>query len=246
MSITHIPFYPSDWLGGTRSLTDVETGVYITLICQMYEMAGPIKRDDDRMYRFCGSKSKASFVKTLDHLIAEGKVTNENGHIFNDKVQEILNNVVEKSTKARASAQRRWDKKPKEINGSDYANASETHMPLTCYPKPKPKKIDTKVSTKKRAARLPDDWFLSKVLGDWSLSEGYTKETIRFEADKFRDYWIGVGGQKGRKLDWDATWRNWIRNAKGKINGHSQQIDSIGDWADKAASLDLTPPPDGT
>lgn len=32
----------------------------------------------------------------------------------------------------------------------------------------------------------------------------------------FKDYWIGVAGQKGTKMDWVATWRNWIRNTKAK------------------------------
>jgi hypothetical protein len=31
---------------------------------------------------------------------------------------------------------------------------------------------------------------------------------------EFRDYWIAVAGQRGVKLDWDATWRNWVRNQK--------------------------------
>lgn len=30
----------------------------------------------------------------------------------------------------------------------------------------------------------------------------------------FRDYWIAQPGQKGVKLDWSATWRNWVRNQK--------------------------------
>ena len=28
---------------------------------------------------------------------------------------------------------------------------------------------------------------------------------------RFRDYWIAVPGAKGRKVDWLATWRNWVR-----------------------------------
>ena len=30
-----------------------------------------------------------------------------------------------------------------------------------------------------------------------------------FEA--FRDYWVGIPGARGCKLDWPATWRNWCR-----------------------------------
>lgn len=32
--------------------------------------------------------------------------------------------------------------------------------------------------------------------------------------DRFRDYWRSVPGAKGRKLDWLATWRNWVRNER--------------------------------
>jgi len=31
-------------------------------------------------------------------------------------------------------------------------------------------------------------------------------------AAKFRDYWCAVPGAKGRKLDWPATWRNFVRS----------------------------------
>jgi len=37
---------------------------------------------------------------------------------------------------------------------------------------------------------------------------------VKFIADGFRDYWIAQGGAKGRKADWDATWRNWVRNQR--------------------------------
>ena len=37
--------------------------------------------------------------------------------------------------------------------------------------------------------------------------------------DKFKDYWIAQAGQKGVKLDWFATWRNWVRNTNApKVN----------------------------
>ena len=37
--------------------------------------------------------------------------------------------------------------------------------------------------------------------------------------EKFKDYWISQPGQKGVKLDWFATWRNWVRNTNApKVN----------------------------
>jgi len=54
----------------------------------------------------------------------------------------------------------------------------------------------------KRATRLPDTWHPRAEDGLDNL-----------ELAKFRDYWRAVPGQKGTKLDWDATWRNWLRTA---------------------------------
>jgi len=72
-------------------------------------------------------------------------------------------------------------------------------------------KEEAKASSKKRGSRLQEDWTLPKALGEWAMAEGMSELCVRREADKFRDYWIGKPGQAGVKLDWSATWRNWIR-----------------------------------
>lgn len=71
---------------------------------------------------------------------------------------------------------------------------------------------------KSRGTRLPGDWFLPVEWGEWALSEGLGREAIRSEADKFKDYWNARAGPNGVKLDWQATWRNWIRSAKEKMH----------------------------
>jgi hypothetical protein len=50
----------------------------------------------------------------------------------------------------------------------------------------------------------------------FAAREGLSASEIRREADRFRDYWRGMPGQKGVKADWDATWRNWVRKAAPK------------------------------
>lgn len=61
--------------------------------------------------------------------------------------------------------------------------------------------------------RLPDDWSLP---ADWR-DEMMEKFVIRLdelfkEANGFRDFWIGVPGREGKKVDWRATFRNRIRS----------------------------------
>jgi len=68
-----------------------------------------------------------------------------------------------------------------------------------------------------RGSRLPSDWLLPD---DWLADARHvafkaklqlTDQEIRNEADKFRDFWHAKAGAAGRKLDWRATWRNWVR-----------------------------------
>ena len=84
--------------------------------------------------------------------------------------------------------------------------------------KEQPKGCSKKKVSSNRGTRLPEDWTLPT---EWA-SEAYqyrtpngdylTEEEIRHEADKFRDHWHSQPGTKGTKLNWQSTWRNWIRN----------------------------------
>lgn len=67
-----------------------------------------------------------------------------------------------------------------------------------------------------RGHRLPASWALPKTWGEWALSEftAWTPDAVRNEADRFRDFWCGRSGKDATKVDWEATWRNWCRNAK--------------------------------
>lgn len=65
----------------------------------------------------------------------------------------------------------------------------------------------------KRGTRLPADWQLTTELAQWAITDrpGFP---VAAEAAKFRDYWTAKTGKDATKADWDATWRNWVRNAR--------------------------------
>ena len=44
-------------------------------------------------------------------------------------------------------------------------------------------------------------------------AEGFSDPEVDREALQFRDYWLGASGSNAVKLDWSATWRNWVRRA---------------------------------
>jgi len=81
-----------------------------------------------------------------------------------------------------------------------------------------PAKPDAKPAVKpdKRGFRLPDDWQLPKSWGEWALQKrsDLSAADVRNQAERFADYWHAKTGANARKADWEATWRNWIRDAK--------------------------------
>ena len=65
-----------------------------------------------------------------------------------------------------------------------------------------------------RASRLPTDWKLPSDWKAWALAQKpkWNDAWVLQTADAFRDYW--VSSPKGTKLDWEATWRNWVRRSE--------------------------------
>lgn len=64
-----------------------------------------------------------------------------------------------------------------------------------------------------RGARLPPDWSPGDEGIDFAGRQGLVNGRAQDELSKFRDYWTAQPGQKGVKVDWLATWRNWVRRA---------------------------------
>ena len=83
--------------------------------------------------------------------------------------------------------------------------------------KSKPKSRDA------TATRLPSDWKPDEVSLAFCQAERPDLQ-VESVAARFRDYWTGVPGTKGRKLDWPATWRNWVRSENAPKGGQVRNI----------------------
>ena len=66
---------------------------------------------------------------------------------------------------------------------------------------------------RKLGTRLPDHFVLTAEMVAWAAKNA-PHVNVHREFDRFRDHWIGTPGAKGRKLDWLATWRNWMRGSE--------------------------------
>ena len=70
----------------------------------------------------------------------------------------------------------------------------------------------------KRATRIPESFRVTAEHLAWAEINHLPDPREHVEA--FRDYWIARPGAGGVKLDWDATFRNWIRNSNTRGNGN--------------------------
>jgi uncharacterized protein YdaU (DUF1376 family) len=125
-----IKFYPSDFLGGTSGLSPAERGVYITLLCLIYEADGPIARDDARLSRRCGAP-KATFIRILDALIDDGKITEEGGMLSNRRAEKALVDRQNRSQSAGVAAKARWDAQGEKSEQKQEAEGAPA-MPPQC------------------------------------------------------------------------------------------------------------------
>lgn len=109
----HIALYPSDWLAGTRGLTPAETGVYITLVCMMYERQAPLPFDHARLARMCNCPA-GTFKKILAVLLDERKVIETPEGLWQRRVETEIaaakGAIEEASERGRKAVNARWAK----------------------------------------------------------------------------------------------------------------------------------------
>jgi hypothetical protein len=72
---------------------------------------------------------------------------------------------------------------------------------------------ETEAKQRTKGSRLSADWVLPKEWADWARQERPDLD-LRSVGEQFRDYWSAKAGSGATKLDWQATWRNWVRNQK--------------------------------
>jgi len=65
------------------------------------------------------------------------------------------------------------------------------------------------IEKNKRGSRLTQDFCLPKEWNDFCV-EKRPELNVSQVFDQFKDYWVSA--PKGTKLDWFATWRNWVRS----------------------------------
>jgi len=189
-------FHIGDYKSHTHHLSHYEDLAYRRLLDFYFLHEQPIKHRD--IARQIGMRDHEEDVMTV---LNEFFISTPEGFV-NPRADKEIKQYKEFSAAGKRGAAKRWGTPPDEgANSPPNATpiATNNHKPLT-----------NNQEKKALGKRLANDFSFPL---EW---EQFCKET-RPELhptrtfDQFKDYWIAQAGQKGVKLDWFATWRNWVR-----------------------------------
>ncbi|WP_068419923.1 DUF1376 domain-containing protein [Labrenzia sp. OB1] len=194
--------YPRDFIEGTIGMEFEVKCTYRVILDLIYMQGGDLP-DDARYISGLLGCSIRKWKSIREKLIAADKIVVSGEFLTNYRALKQLETLSKLRDKNRENGSR-----SNKNNSLTKATAELTRV----KPEPEPDKKEPKGS-QKRGTRLPPDWTLSNRNIQDAQACGLTTDEVRHEANKFRDYWISATGAKASKLDWDATWRNWCRNA---------------------------------
>jgi len=257
-------FYPGDWQhdAALRSCSVAARGLWIEMMCVMHQADpyGTLTLNGDKidllqLARMVGATAK-EVTRWLGELETAGAFSrDDDGHIYSRRMVRD-----ERVRNARADGGKNGghhgDKggvygglggRPKGGNSDAVTGVKEP--PLKPPPSSSSSSSSSSSGSKAEAARgtrLPASWTLPEEWGVWASEErpAWAEGDLARVAAQFKNYWTAKAGKDAVKLDWRATWQNWIW--KERANGSGTGAGKGEDQFERNMRLTegWTPPPD--
>lgn len=228
-----------DALDGMLMLTLEERGAYNTCLDLIYSRRGPIP-DDPRWLSGWMGVSVRRWAKIRASLLVKRKLyeISFNGvpSLMNQRAANELENQSERSRNlsesgakgGRKSAETRKNSKENNHAGQapleasvklkteTYTVQNPTDVPDGTSPLPE----TTPTRAKSTGTYLSESWVVSEALYEFGQVKcAMSLQEIDDAADEFRDYWRSRRDARARHADWDATFRNRLREVAGRLGG---------------------------
>lgn len=228
-----------DYAKKAGHLSPLEHGVYNLIIDSYYDREKPpTLLEAMRFARARTEDEKAAVLAVLDEFFSL------DGDVYRQKrIDEELGLYQDKAETNRVIAvEREQRKRERRVNQSTTTTARTVHEPYTtCSPEmhddstsgqPNHKPLTTnqepltknqeKAKSKASASgsRLPADWRPTDADIEYCKTE---RPDLRpsMVATNFYDYWTAKAGAAGRKADWSAAWRSWVRKENAAVAGRA-------------------------
>ena len=206
MSEPYLPLYVGDYLRDTGYLTLDQHGAYCLLLMRLWSAGGSLPSDEQKLARIAGVTIKRwrPIWADLEAFFVVGE-----GTISHNRITSELQKAKGLHAKRAAAGAKGGAAKSLKTLDPDLANAKARPKQIIPYHKEEVEKEPKGSQKSKHGSRLPKE-FLPDL--DWATDAGLTLSQATSEAAQFADYWKSASGANAVKLDWNATWRNWVRN----------------------------------
>ena len=181
----------------TRHISLLEDLAYRRLLDFYFLHEQPIKHRD--IARQIGMREHEEDVMTV---LNEFFISTADGFV-SPRADKEIKQYKEFSEAGKRGAAKRWSTPP---NGEAISPPNATPIATNNH-----KPITNTQEKKTLGKRLASDFSFPKEWEDFCQQTRPELSPVK-TFDQFKDYWIAQAGQKGVKLDWFATWRNWVRS----------------------------------
>lgn len=223
-----MPLWTDAYLADTRHLSDAEHGRYLLLLIDMWR-APNCRFPNDRQWLMRRFKRAAEdFDREIQPLLTEFCQCDGNWWT-QKKLLKVWKQSQKYHTQQRDRAKSRWDKEkahaaamqtlqcnpsPKHYtNGRDSdvseslpSESSESSTGVIGAPEEARHKTKKHTVKRRQLCPMPENWTPNV---EFARSKGLTDAEINRQANKAIDY---AKLHDKRYADWDAYWRNWVRN----------------------------------
>ena len=190
-------FHIGDYKSHTHHLSLMEDLAYRRLLDFYFLHEQPIKHRD--IARQIGMREHEEDVMTV---LNEFFISTADGFV-SPRADKEIKQYKEFSEAGKRGAAKRWGTPP---NGEAISPPNATPIATNNH-----KPITNNQEKKTLGKRLAYDFSFPKEWEEFCQQTRPELSPVK-TFDQFKDYWIAQAGQKGVKLDWFATWRNWVRS----------------------------------
>jgi uncharacterized protein YdaU (DUF1376 family) len=226
VSFAFMPFYTGDYQRDTRHLTPEEHGIYILLLVYCWDQKAPIPLDERRQCGIVNARSGGE-IESLRRVLSEFFIRLDDGW-YNKRMSEEIAKAEHISSDRRRGGLEKARRMRDAVRGAQAQQEHSKSNALAGTPTPT---LTTTPTTIKREEARATRFALSSLPEDWRSYCRTKRSDLNADLvfESFSDYWQSKPGKDGRKLDWFATWRLWVRNEKAGRSG--------GATADEVAAL---------
>jgi len=211
-----------DYAKKAGRLSTLQHGAYTLLIDSCYDREEFPTLEQAIEWTWVESPEEIEAVKFVLHKF----FILEDGIYVQNRIREEIAEYHEKANiNKRIAIERETKRKENVTNRERTVNVpppnqeprTKNQEPVTKNQEPRTKNQEPEESKSKdlRGSRLSYSQIVEEWV-DWAILERpeLTATKVHSIYEQFYDYWKAQPGSKGIKLDWFATWRNWVRRDK--------------------------------